>query len=185
MKIIEKLRNIHINKKWKIIIAIVLIAIVISSVVYVSYELDINGKNLEDQQVSDDDTDTDNNESYIPDDDEDDDDDNNDDEPEGQSNIVIENIKGGTDLKATIKNTGDASATDVKWSISVTRSGILRKGKEIKQSTGTISTLAPGEEAEIQTGMILGIGRIEVRITANDKVSSVSGTQLLIFTRVK
>jgi len=99
--------------------------------------------------------------------------------------IDIVDISGGLGVKVTIKNTGDASATNVSWSITVT-GGLL--GFIDKTVNGTIASLAVDAESDpLKTGIFFGLGKIAVEVTATcDEGSSDSetktGTQIIIFT---
>ncbi len=64
-------------------------------------------------------------------------------------------------IKATIKNAGAVEALDVAWNI------ILNGGAFIGQeSMGTVASILPGEQIEVQSGIILGIGPTSVTVTA-------------------
>ncbi len=100
--------------------------------------------------------------------------------------LEITKIGGGIGVSATIKNTGDAAATNVEWTITVT-GGIL--GLINVEGTGTAATLAVGAEMSGKTKMILGFGAISVQVTATcDEGStatlSKTGKQLLIFSSI-
>ncbi|MBN1861699.1 MAG: hypothetical protein JW840_09595 [Candidatus Thermoplasmatota archaeon] len=75
----------------------------------------------------------------------------------------ITSIKGGVfRTKAVIKNNGTASASDITWRISLSGNGLLLLGK---QTTGTIPTLAIGEELTISSDLILGFGDVVMTVT--------------------
>ncbi len=77
--------------------------------------------------------------------------------------LDISAIKGGLfKLSTNIKNVGEAEATDIQWTISLDGGSILL-GKE---SHGEIGYLDPGEEAEIKSKIIFGLGKTLVRTTA-------------------
>lgn len=92
----------------------------------------------------------------------------------------------GIGVGANIANTGDAPATDVEWTISVT-GGILKLIN--KQFTGTVSSIDADADADIQSGMILGLGKIAITVSAecaegvSDEATG-EGTQILFFTSV-
>jgi hypothetical protein len=80
----------------------------------------------------------------------------------GAPNLTIENFKGGFGISAVVKNIGNATATNISWSIDLT-------GKMIffgSHSTGNTPSLAPGDIAKIKTGLILGFGKIYINATA-------------------
>ena len=80
--------------------------------------------------------------------------------------IEIGEITGGIGkVSAVISNVGEADATDVDWSISVT-GGLL--GRIDIETNGTITSLAIGEEVTVSTeGFILGLGTIDIVVTAS------------------
>ncbi|MEM0467137.1 MAG: sialidase family protein [Candidatus Thermoplasmatota archaeon] len=103
--------------------------------------------------------------------------------------LDVTSITGGLKgAAAVLKNTGDAPATSVAWSIKVT-GGIL--GRINKEVTGTIATLAVNEEKAIgPTGTILGFGSIQILVTATcaegkSVEKTKDGTQFIIFTIIK
>ena len=76
--------------------------------------------------------------------------------------IEIRNIKGGIfKIKAAIHNIGEGEAIDVKWNMNLIGGFILRG----HQSSGTITSIPPGEEINITSKRIIGIGRIDVVLT--------------------
>jgi hypothetical protein len=62
----------------------------------------------------------------------------------------------------SVKNAGSVTATDVQWKITLT-GGTILMGKE---STGTVAAIGPGEQIEIKSGPIFGIGKTKVTIEA-------------------
>jgi hypothetical protein len=90
--------------------------------------------------------------------------------------IEVDTVKGGIGISAVVKNTGDAEATDVDWSI------ILDGGAFIGgETTDTIASLPPGESAEIESGFILGLGATTITVTAGSSTKTATGTVLLFF----
>jgi hypothetical protein len=79
-----------------------------------------------------------------------------------QPELSIEDIAGGFGVSAVIKNTGEGNATDVEWSITLD-GGLIILGKETK---GTITTIPAGDEETIKSGLIFGIGKPTITITA-------------------
>ena len=100
--------------------------------------------------------------------------------------LEITGVKGRLGVSATVKNTGDAAATNVVWNITVT-GGLL--GFINKASGGSIPSLAVDAESVLKTGIFFGLGKIVVEVTATcDEGSSDSetktGVQIIIFTMV-
>jgi hypothetical protein len=95
--------------------------------------------------------------------------------------IEIGNITGGLfKVNAVIKNTGDATATNVQWSIKLT-GGLIILGKE---STGTIPTIAAGATADISSKVILGFGKTVVTVTADSATESQNATVLFVYIKI-
>jgi len=73
-------------------------------------------------------------------------------------------VKGGLFyIKATIKNDGDAEATDINWEISI-EGGIIPFGRICN---GTITNIAAEGEMTITSKLILGFGQVRVKVTAS------------------
>jgi hypothetical protein len=95
--------------------------------------------------------------------------------------IEIGEITGGLfKVNAVIKNTGDAAATDVAWSIKLD-GGLILLGKS---STGTIPTIAAGGSATITSKMIVGFGKTTITVTADTATKDQAATVLLIFIKI-
>ena len=76
----------------------------------------------------------------------------------------IRAISGGVLRVGTeIYNKGGVMASDVNWSITLD-GGVILLGKT---TTGEILGILPGESAAIQSGPILGFGKISVIVTAD------------------
>jgi hypothetical protein len=90
-------------------------------------------------------------------------------------NVVIEAISGGIGVSATLTNIGDAEATDFDWEI--TLDGTVLLGGE---TSGT-ETLAPGDSTVIKSGFPLGLGAIDITVTADQKTETRTGTLILFF----
>jgi hypothetical protein len=92
--------------------------------------------------------------------------------------IAIGAITGGIGVSAVIKNSGDAAATNVAWSIAA--SGTVFVGKS---AAGTIATLAPGASTTVKIGFMLGFGAITVTVTADTATASKDFKLLLFFVK--
>lgn len=79
----------------------------------------------------------------------------------GKPCIEIGKITGGFGLHAELKNIGVIDASEVQWNISF--QGLVFIGKE---KTGIVETITPGSFSTAKTGFILGIGKVNVTITA-------------------
>jgi hypothetical protein len=78
--------------------------------------------------------------------------------------IEIGVITGGFGLTAEVKNVGAGVATDVNWSISL-KGGLVLLGRE---TTGSLSKIMPGFSPKVNSGFVLGIGTVSIRVTASD-----------------
>jgi hypothetical protein len=101
--------------------------------------------------------------------------------------LEVVKLTGGIGVSATIKNSGNAVATNMTWTITVT-GGILKRINVT--ATDKIASLAIGGEGGGKTKMILGFGSITVVVTATcDEGSTATltkeGKQLLFFTSIK
>lgn len=104
--------------------------------------------------------------------------------PTPQLNITL---RGGIGLgtTCTIKNVGTANATNVSWAITTT-GGLLNRIHN--QKTGTIESMAIGNENTVKSNVIFGLGTIMIVVTVesnegayNQKI--IQGVQLLFFTK--
>ena len=68
--------------------------------------------------------------------------------------------------KAIIKNNGDETASNVKWTMSLDGGAMI--GSE---SNGEVNIPA-GEEVTVESGLILGFGRTKITVTAEYPVCS-------------
>jgi len=85
--------------------------------------------------------------------------------------LEIETIKGPIGVKATIKNTGDAAATNVDWNIAFTGGTIFFGGAK----NGTIASIdAAGGVGEAKIPFVLGFGKsvIGVSVTCDEGASA-------------
>ena len=90
-----------------------------------------------------------------------------------------------TEVKATIKNAGAVEATDVPWSITLDGGAFI--GAE---TTGSIASIPPGGEVEVQSGLVIGLGATTVTVTADvspgvSATREQSGTVLLFIIIIK
>jgi hypothetical protein len=101
----------------------------------------------------------------------------------GAPNLTVESLKGGRGISAILTNTGNASATNITWSIVISGKRIFHGA----QSTGTIANLAPGNTSKIHTtSLLLGLGKITINATATCTEGATytelgTGALLLIF----
>jgi len=95
--------------------------------------------------------------------------------------IEIGTITGGLfKVHAGIKNTGDAEATNVEWSIKFT-GGLILLGRD---SAGTIPSIAAGATADISSKAILGFGNTVVTISADTATTAQNATVLFVFIKL-
>ena len=95
--------------------------------------------------------------------------------------IEIGDITGGLlKVTAVIKNTGEADATDVDWSINL-NGGLILLGKE---TTGTAATIPAGGQVEVTSGLILGFGKTTITVSAGGESKDQAATVLLIFIKI-
>ncbi|KYK25009.1 hypothetical protein AYK25_05610 [Thermoplasmatales archaeon SM1-50] len=99
--------------------------------------------------------------------------------------LEIGNITGGLfKIKAIIKNTGGGAANNINWSIKL-NGGFILLGKE---TTGTIVAINGGDEREITSKAIIGLGKTVVTVSAACPESSatkdVNATVLLFFIKI-
>ena len=81
---------------------------------------------------------------------------------EPQPELEIGTITGGFGIKASVKNIGDGPATNVAWTIELDGT-LVFLGKTTQDS---IATLAVDGEEPIQTGLIFGIGKSNIMVSA-------------------
>ena len=86
--------------------------------------------------------------------------------------IEIGDIIGGFGLTVNVENIGGADATDVPWSINL-EGGLMILGGHIE---GTIDTLVGDSSTTISSGLILGIGKPTITVTAGDKQKTATAT---------
>jgi hypothetical protein len=98
----------------------------------------------------------------------------------GIPDLSIE-ITGGLGVNAKIINNGDNDAKDIDIEINVV-GGLF--GLINKQAYDTIDVLA-GESKTVSTGLIFGLGKINIIVKTNFEEKTVEGTQIIIFTTIK
>ena len=94
--------------------------------------------------------------------------------------IIEINIVGGLGVTATINNTGNLDAEDITWEIDV-KGGIL--GMINKTVTGT-TDIFTGKSVEISTGIFIGFGGIDIKVSAADEEEVIEGIQILFLTMI-
>jgi hypothetical protein len=88
--------------------------------------------------------------------------------------LQIESIKGPIGVKATIKNTGDAKATNVDWNIAFTGGTIFFGGAK----NGTIAEIAVGDVGVAKIPFVLGFGKSVIGVSVScDEGASASKNQ--------
>jgi hypothetical protein len=84
--------------------------------------------------------------------------------------IEIGMISGGLGVTATILNSGAVDATDVNWMIGL--QGMVFFGKEF---SGSITKIMPGFSPTVHTGLVFGIGSVDITVTAADVEKTAQG----------
>jgi hypothetical protein len=77
--------------------------------------------------------------------------------------IEIGNVSGGMKITAEIKNTGVVDASHINWTITV--QGLVLIGQE---KSGTLITIPHGDSLVVSTGLVFGLGSVDITITAMD-----------------
>ncbi len=88
----------------------------------------------------------------------------------GKAAVIEISISGGFGVKATVSNTGDASAENLPWSIDI--EGFVPVGSH---KEGVIPSLQPGESTIIKSGFLLGIGPVTITVTVGSASETASG----------
>jgi hypothetical protein len=97
-----------------------------------------------------------------------------------ESYLEITDIKGGLGVTATIVNTGDGDASKESVSITVTGGIIGLINKTVTREVDVKS----GESTKVSTGILLGLGKIQITVTTPHEEELATGTQIIIFTIV-
>jgi hypothetical protein len=84
--------------------------------------------------------------------------------------INVDSINGGMGVSATVSNAGTEAGSNIDWTIAL--SGLVFVGSE---TTGTIATLAPGQDTTISSGLVFGIGPTTITVTAGGATRTASG----------
>jgi hypothetical protein len=87
----------------------------------------------------------------------------------GGPQIEIGPISGGLKITAEIKNTGVINATQFNWTISL--QGLVIFGQ---QKSGSLLTLASGTSVNISTGLVFGLGSINIIVSAANAEKTVT-----------
>jgi hypothetical protein len=77
--------------------------------------------------------------------------------------MEIGTISGGLRITAEINNVGIVNAINVTWTISI--QGLVLFGQE---KTGTIPQISPGSTSTTNTGLLFGLGTIDITVTADE-----------------
>ena len=91
------------------------------------------------------------------------------------------NITGGLGIKAIITNQGTANLTGINWQIHV-KGGII--GLINKTVNGTVD-LKVGESKTVSTGMLLGLGSLNINVRVAGVEKTATGTQLIFLSLLK
>lgn len=107
-------------------------------------------------------------------------------DPHAHPEITIGDVTGGFGVGTIIKNVGDADATGVEWTIRVT-GGLFDLIN--KTFSGTIAELAVDEEVSVDSKIFLGLGKINITITAECNEGSFTeetteGKQVFFITKI-
>ncbi|RLF59844.1 MAG: hypothetical protein DRN27_01375 [Thermoplasmata archaeon] len=94
--------------------------------------------------------------------------------------ITIDSVSGGMGVKVNVKNIGTGDGVDIPYSITAT-GGIL--GMIDKNTEGTISINA-GSSGTVSLPMIIGLGAVNIEINVGTASETISGTQLLVYTKI-
>ena len=76
--------------------------------------------------------------------------------------LEIGDIAGGFGIKSSVKNTGEGTATNVTWSITLDGTRVFVG----KSSTGTFTTIASAGKETVKAGFILGFGKTNIIVSA-------------------
>jgi len=91
--------------------------------------------------------------------------------------IEVTSLSGGFGVSAVITNVGGAEGTNIPWSITL-EGGLMLLGAE---KSGEIASIAPEETVTISTGFILGLGGVDITVSAGGTQKTSSGLVILPF----
>jgi hypothetical protein len=83
--------------------------------------------------------------------------------------LNIEEVAGGFGISVTVKNVGSADGVDMPWTIDL--SGAVFIGGS---TSGTVDVTA-GAEATFSSGLVFGIGPVDIAVTAGGAATTKSG----------
>lgn len=86
--------------------------------------------------------------------------------------VEIVDIKGGLGVNVDIENIAEIDVTDINWSISV-NGGFF--GKVNKTSSDTISEILAGDTTRVRSGVLFGIGPLEITVTVDFLTTDAAG----------
>lgn len=89
-------------------------------------------------------------------------------------------VTGGLGIHVKITNNGTIDASDVPWQINV-QGGIL---KLIHQTVNGTVDVAEGESKTVATGVLFGLGGLQITVTVDEQSKTGDGSQFFIFTLV-
>jgi len=99
-----------------------------------------------------------------------------------KTSLEIVNMKGGLGVTRGIKNNGNQTVDNFPVDF-IIKGGILKK---IKMNAGeTISGLAPGDTAPLETGMFFGFGKITIFVVGDGIIAYKPGKQLFMYTIIQ
>lgn len=91
------------------------------------------------------------------------------------------NVTGGLGVKVKITNNGIVNLTDIFWQIHV-EGGIF---KLINYTVNGTIDIAINKSKMVRTGLLFGLGRIQITANVDEENKIANGTQLFIFTKLK
>jgi len=83
--------------------------------------------------------------------------------------LNIEEVSGGFGITVTVKNVGSADGVGMPWTIDLSGTVFIGSSQE-----GTVDVVA-GAEATISSGLVFGIGSVDIAVTAGGAATTKSG----------